>query len=99
MVNDPFAEVKFEKLKTSPAPEVVNFFHDRSDVDSSSTAQHHTLGLKHDQASPGDHKHDGKNSRLIGEGITISGAKGGNAALASVIAAMVQMFGVTDSTT
>lgn len=96
---DPFADIKRDSLKQSPSPEVVNLFHDRSDNDSASTAQHHSLGIKHNQASPGDHKHDGRNSKLIGEGITLSGSKGGNAALASVISAMVQMFGVTDNTT
>lgn len=43
--------------------------HSNSDVDSSVTAQHHTLGIQHNQASPGDHKHDGKASKRIGTGI------------------------------
>jgi hypothetical protein len=43
--------------------------HTNSDVDSAVTAQHHTLGTKHNQSAPGDHTHDGKNSRKIGKGI------------------------------
>jgi hypothetical protein len=82
-----------------PAPQVVAEFHTNSDVDSEKDAQHHTLGTGVNQASPGSHRHDGNDSFLLGEGVEITGAKGGNTAVASVIAAMVQMFGVKDSTT
>lgn len=40
--------------------------HDRSDVDLGPRALHHTLGIKHNQASPGDHNHDGVTSKKIG---------------------------------
>ena len=40
----------------------VNQLHFNSDKDSSALAQHHTLGLRATQASPGNHKHDGKDS-------------------------------------
>ena len=43
----------------------VNDFHINSDVDKSTLAQHHTLGAQANQASPGDHNHDGRNSRRI----------------------------------
>lgn len=43
--------------------------HSNSDVDGSSVAQHHTLGISHNQASPGDHNHNGKNSRKLGKGL------------------------------
>lgn len=79
-------------------PATVNRFHNKSDVDTGSDAQHHTLGIKKDQASPGDHKHDGTTSNRLLAGVTITGAKGGNIALASVIAALVKL-GATDSTT
>ncbi len=55
-----------------PSSSEVNKFHTNSDVDSSVTAQHHTLGILHNQASPGDHKHDGKSSKKIGKGINPS---------------------------
>lgn len=42
--------------------------HTNSDVDTSTQAQHHTLGIAHNQASPGDHKHDGKSSKKLGKG-------------------------------
>lgn len=72
--------------------------HKKSDLDSATYAQHHTLGSSHTQASPGDHAHDGYTSRLILSGVTLTGAKGGNTALASVIAVLVLM-GATDNTT
>lgn len=40
--------------------------HDRADTDLSPRALHHTLGIKHNQASPGDHIHDGVTSKKIG---------------------------------
>lgn len=79
-------------------PQTVARFHNKDDVDSSSEAHHHTLGIKKDQSSPGDHTHDGTTSKRLLEGTTITGAKGGNAALASAIAALVKL-GATDSTT
>lgn len=70
--DDPFGEIKEEKKPVSPAPREVNLFHSRSDVDSSTGAQHHTLGIKHDQASSGDHNHDGRGSRKIGQGLGLT---------------------------
>jgi hypothetical protein len=49
----------------SPSSEEVNAFHLNSDKDSSSGALHHTLGIGPYQASPGNHTHDGKNSKRI----------------------------------
>lgn len=46
--------------------------HTKSDLDSSTSAQHHTLGLGHNNGSPGDHTHNGKNSKRIGKGINVA---------------------------
>ena len=109
-INDPrdHKEYQVSQDKYKPAydrgsadiapPQTVARFHNKSDVDSSSEAQHHTLGIKKDQASPGDHKHDGSTSKRLLEGTTITGSRGGNAAVASIIAALVKL-GATDSTT
>ena len=78
-------------------PQTVNRFHNKSDADSSSEAQHHTLGIKKDQSSPGDHKHDGTTSKRLLEGTTITGSRSGGAALVSVISALVKL-GATDGT-
>lgn len=98
---DPFGPVKKEKSNTAPEPRDVNFFHERSDKDSSVSAQHHTLGTGHNQASSGDHVHDGRSSRKVGTGmgLTISGAKGGNAALGSLITMLKNVIDFTDNTT
>lgn len=80
-----------------PDAKVVNEFHTSDDVDRDAAAHHHTLGPNANQASPGSHRHDGSDSILLLQGITISGAKGGNTALASVISALVGL-GATDST-
>lgn len=97
--DDPFGGIKAPVARVSPPPEVVARFHARSDVDSNSTAQHHTLGVKHDQASPGDHKHTGDNSLLIMEGITVAGDTAGNLALQDLIAKLADALGFTDATT
>lgn len=74
-------------------PEEVNKFHSNSDVDSAVTAQHHTLGIQRNQASPGTHNHDGKNSKRIGKGLdasfpTTAGAAYSQAQMQSVIDAL-----------
>lgn len=49
-----------------PTPHSTDRLHARSDVDSNSKAQHHTLGNGANQSSPGDHIHDGISSKKIG---------------------------------
>jgi hypothetical protein len=83
---------------SKPPAKVILDFHTNSDIDGGPSTQHHSLGLNRGQASPGDHMHDGSTSKLILTGVTISGAKGGNTALASVIAALVNL-GATDAST
>lgn len=51
------------------SPQSVGKLHSKSDVDSAITAQHHTLGIQHNQASPGDHMHNGRSSKRIGKGL------------------------------
>lgn len=99
--NDPFGIIKKEKGLPGADPRTVEAFHARDDIDSSVNAHHHTLGVKHNQAAPGDHVHDGSGSRKLGynQGLAISGAKGGNAALASVIALLKNVIDFTDNTT
>jgi|ERR1043165_5919568 len=97
--DDPFGGIKEGVQDPSPLPQVVNSFHKRSDKDSSATAQHHTLGPAHNQASPGDHKHDGTASKKLMDGISIGGSKGGNVALGNLITALAASLGFTDSTT
>lgn len=90
--------VKDKGETDSPAASLVNKFHNKSDVDTSSQSQHHTIGPKATQAASGKHNHDGRNSPQLLLGFTLTGSKGGNAAVASIVAALVQL-GATDNTT
>lgn len=76
----------------------VDDFHEQSDLNTRSEAQHHTLGPSQNQAAPGNHNHDGGTSIPLWGGNTISGSRGGNMALASVISILVQK-GAVDATT
>lgn len=96
-INDPYKTK--ETRDNTVDPRVVADFHRHSDLDRDTFAQHHSLGPGANQAAAGTHSHDGTNTRQLGVGITLTGAKGGNAALTSVIAAMVQILGVEDNTT
>jgi hypothetical protein len=98
---DPFGGIKKDAKPSSPEPREVNSFHSRSDVDSSTTAQHHTLGVKHDQASPGDHNHDGKGSRKLGQGLnlSISGVRNSVASENSIVLMLQQVIEFTDGRT
>lgn len=85
--------------QSAPDAKAVEQFHTKADTDAGQQAIHHTLGPKHDQSAAGDHNHQtGSNYTPALKGVTISGAKGGNVALASVIAALVKL-GATDTTT
>lgn len=53
----------------TPSSSEITKLHSNSDVDASTTAQHHTLGQGHNQSSAGDHNHNGKNSKRIGKGL------------------------------
>lgn len=83
-------------VQPNPSAVEVDTFHTNSDRDSRPEAQHHTLGASSTQASPGNHKHDGGDSELLLTGLTITGAKGGNTSLPSIIACLVRL-GATDS--
>lgn len=98
--NNTNSDKDYSKWSEVP-PEMVNKLHSRDDVDTSWSAHHHTTGIRRNQASPGDHDHAGFNSRKLGHGLgyAISGSKGGNAALASVIAMLKSVIEFTDTTT
>jgi hypothetical protein len=97
---DPFGPIKQPASTGSyPSAQEVNRFHTAADTDSGALAAHHTLGVKHDQASPGDHLHDGVGSKLIMENIVVTGSKGGNAALADLITKLSNALGFIDGTT
>jgi hypothetical protein len=94
---DPYTDGRVQKANVV-SPQVVEAFHQKADTDATKTSVHHTLGPSPNQASPGAHNHDGTSSVQLLAGVAIAGARGGNAALASVIAALV-LLGATDNTT
>ena len=73
--------------------------HVYSDLDSATQAQHHTLGPGPSQAAPGSHNHDGRTSRKLYNAITVTGSRGGNAAVASLLTALATQGLIIDSTT
>lgn len=81
-----------------PEARDVTEFHTNDDTDISQDSHHHTIGPGVNQAASGAHNHDGNNSPRLLEGVTITGSKGGNTAISSIIAALIQL-GATDSTT
>ena len=81
-----------------PPGQVVDDFHENSDVDSRAEAQHHTLGPGPNQAAPGDHTHDGGDSALLLEGETIAGSRATDAWRQSVNAILVRLGAVDNST-
>jgi hypothetical protein len=94
---DPYLDQK-TKGSNVVDPRVVTTFHRNDDLDVAKDSHHHSIGISSAQASAGNHTHDGSNSVQLLDGVTLTGAKGGNAALASVCAALV-VLGATDNTT
>lgn len=88
----------FNATSNFPSAKEVDDFHTNSDVDQRAESLHHTLGPAPAQAAPGNHNHDGGTSAPLWEGDSISGSRGGNVALGSVIALLVQK-GAIDQTT
>jgi hypothetical protein len=98
---DPFGKVKTEpRNKALPAREV-NKIHEKSDVDSAPTAQHHTVGTDRNQAAAGSHTHGGKDSVKIGTGLglAVTGSRGGNAAVTSLLTELAKVISFTNNTT
>ncbi len=81
-----------------PTAQAVADFHTNSDADSRAESLHHTLGPNPNQASPGDHTHDGGDSELLLLNETISGSRATDAWRLSVNAILVRL-GATDNST
>ena len=81
-----------------PDAQAVEDFHTNADTDTRPEAVHHSLGPSPSQSAPGDHLHDGGSSSLLLTGVTLSGSRGGNVAMVSIISALVRL-GAVDSTT
>jgi hypothetical protein len=95
-INDRFSS-KAQAENTMDA-RIVAQLHRNADTDTSKQAVHHTIGPAPDQVASGAHTHDGVETRQLLSGISITGSRGGNIALASVIDAL-QALGAEDNTT
>ncbi len=51
---------------SNKSPQEIRRDHTRADTDLGPLSVHHTLGQRRNQASPGDHNHDGSTSKKIG---------------------------------
>jgi hypothetical protein len=80
-----------------PASRYINWFHSQAPY-RAPTDLHHQLGRNSWDAAAGDHTHDGTNSPLILEGLTIEGARNTDAYRQSVNALLVRL-GAKDNTT
>ena len=97
------------RIGSPPEPSTQDHYH--SDVDSSQQAQHHSLGTSRNQASPGNHIHDGVTSPKLGPlqmapggnatvpALVLTGSKGGNVALTNLINMLKNFVNFTDNTT
>lgn len=65
-------------------PKGVDQGHQNSDLNSSIFAQHHNLGPTPNQASPGDHVHDGSNSKQFNDLSILGLLTAGNIAWGSI---------------
>lgn len=88
---------KADKGNPKPEAQVVQDFHTNSDVDVTKESQHHSLGALPTQAAAGDHTHNGADSPRLLDAVSITGSRGGNTALASIISALVKL-GAVDNT-
>lgn len=99
MSEQPMSQDQSQGVAQLPMDPISNrMFHAFSDVDSEQGAQHHTLGPGVNQAASGAHSHDGNNSPLLFNG-TVTGSRGGNAAVANLISIICSQTGIIDGTT
>lgn len=74
--------------------------HRNADTDSQPSAAHHTLGSTATQASPGSHQHKGtdQSRRLYDPPGSVTGSRGGNAALQSLLSVLASQGIIVNNT-
>lgn len=92
------AEAKPALDKIPPAHDVEEF-HRNADTDKRPEAIHHRLGKGPNQASPGNHNHDGRDSTALLGGFTITGSRSTQtASVISQILVALEEIGLSDGT-
>ena len=81
----------------APSSRYLNWFHGQTSY-RRATDLHHQIGFNSWDAARGDHTHDGADSSLILDGLTIEGQRGTDAYNQSVNALLVRL-GATDNST
>lgn len=86
-------------LDKIPSAHEVEEFHRNADTNKRPEAIHHTLGKLPNNASPGAHRHDGRDSVSLLDGLTITGSRSTNTAFVvqQILAALTQL-GLQDGT-
>lgn len=82
-----------------PTSEQVQKIHEKSDKDGSPKSQHHTLGPGPNQASPGNHTHDGGASPYLLSSVTFTGSRATFSAIELQLMNALILLGAVDSTT
>lgn len=85
-------------LGKPPSAEQVTKFHEKADKDASAKALHHTLGFSANQASPGNHSHDGGNSTQLLTSVTFTGSRATFSAIDLQFLAALVSLGAVDNT-
>lgn len=85
--------------KQPPSSDQVKKFHEKADSDASPKAIHHTLGPGHNQASPGDHSHDGGNSTQLFTSVTFTGSRATFSSIEQQLVNAIVSMGAVDNTT
>ena len=83
----------------APSSDQVAKIHEKSDKDGGPKSQHHTLGPGPNQASPGNHTHDGGNSAFLLDGYTLTGSRADTATMITKFIEVLKLLGMKDSTT
>ena len=86
-------------LGKPPSTEQVAKFHEKADKDASQKAIHHSLGPSHNQASPGDHSHDGGTSTQLLTSVTFTGSRATFSAIDLQMMNALILLGAVDNTT
>jgi hypothetical protein len=96
---------KLRPYTNYPSAKEVTDFHRNADTNKQPESIHHTLGNSRNNASPGDHTHDGGSSAALWSqagGDTVSGNLGVYKSLAIAVKSILNMLskkGIADSTT
>lgn len=86
-------------LGKPPSSEQVAKFHEKADKDASPNSLHHSLGAKPNQASPGNHTHDGGASAQLLTSVSFTGSRATFSSIELQLMNALVSLGAVDNTT